>query len=58
MGPRITDRLHFSYFLLTVRILYGNPKKELLWSLWVYCEFQEQKGSSLQINSAAGERKF
>ena len=31
-----THRLHSSSFLgLPYRILYMNPKKELLWSLWV-----------------------
>ena len=32
----LTHRLHSSSFLgLPYRILYMNPKKELLWSLWV-----------------------
>ena len=33
----VTHRLHSSSFLGFVnRILYGNPQKELLWSLWVW----------------------
>ena len=35
-GFRFTHRLHSSSFLgFVFRILQGNPKKELLWSLWV-----------------------
>ena len=37
-GFRFTHRLHSSSFLgFVFRILQGNPKKELLWSLWVVC---------------------
>ena len=44
-----THRLHSSSFLgFKFRILEGNPKKELLWSLWVnptrsiFCEFSDR----------------
>ena len=34
---KVTHRPQSSSFLgLVFRILYGNPKKELLWGLWAY----------------------
>ena len=51
----LTLRLHSSSFLgFIYRILEGNPKKELLWSLWVGSGFRVHRVYRFMVYRASG----